>query len=165
MTKQNVAVVYGAYEKYQTEIANRAQKRVNCISFPCCVFNALRISKAMEMKFFFVEKRFAPNSLLTRNWSKYCFSSLKISLPYPGSKSFLSFGRRNQTRRKALTRNSFRSTSSRKRMRRGGNSSLSFGFIAIPILSPACLFFRHAPSATIDELAISNATIRNGKEM
>ena len=60
----------------------------------------------------------------------------------PGSKSFLSFGRRNQTRRKALTRNSFRSTSSRKRMRRGDYSSLSFGFIAIPILSPVCLFFQ-----------------------
>lgn len=51
--------------------------------------------------------------------------------------------------------------------RRGGEA-IRFsptGLLRFPNPFLGLFFFRHAPSATIDELAISNATIRNGQEM
>lgn len=127
--------LYGAYEKYQTEIEHSAKVTKDCLAF------SMRWEFLKRWKRNFFRRKMPRVQIAFFTKRKCSFSSLKIILLYPSIKSFLSFGRENKTRRKALTRNSFHSTSSRKRMWRGGHSNLSFGFIAIPILSPVCLFF------------------------
>lgn len=87
-TKQNIAVVYSAYEIPNRNTEQSTKAIEDCISSRC-VFNVLKISKAMEMEFF---QRKAPRkSLLARNLSKCSFTSLKIIFP-PTKVSCLSAG-------------------------------------------------------------------------